>query len=176
MWDNATVSHTELNAQTLAHLGVKTGGVINCAVRLYSLSPTSCSTTTPRGNVHSVARRCARCAATTSIRPLRCTCMASSLTLSGIKSGSARPTRARARPTPSRFRTSRRECARCPYRTPIVPPPSPCTAYARTKRVRLDAAALTPTHPTPAGTSITSRRRTRTSACMRGRRTGSGMG
>ena len=76
---------------------------------------------------------------------------------------------------PLTFRTSRRECARSPYRTPIAPPPSPCTMYARTKRVRLDAAALTP-HTPPAGTSITSRRRTRTSACMRGRRTGSEMG
>ena len=34
MWDKAE----ELNAQTLAELGVETGGVINCAVRLHSLS------------------------------------------------------------------------------------------------------------------------------------------
>ena len=39
MWDNATVSSTELNAKTLLELGVKTGGVINCAVHLHSLSP-----------------------------------------------------------------------------------------------------------------------------------------
>ena len=138
MWDNAT----RLNNQSLSSLGVHSGGLIHCAVRIrpaHSLvlrstarqhtpptqarpSPTlACCLSIPAPTRRrTVCRRCARpvtcrrgrCAVTTSTRPSRRTCTANWLTSSGIRSGWARPTPTKARPTPAASQISRRECAR----------------------------------------------------------------
>ena len=61
--------------------------------------------------IHAIPRRCARCAVTTSTRLSLRMCTASWWTLSGTRSGWARPTPTKAIPTPARSQTSRRECA-----------------------------------------------------------------